>query len=84
MKFQMIGICHARNMTNTIIFMYFTQDDETEPVKKKMIEESQTNPTAQPSGSTGNKKSNNFQQMAEEELLKLRQALRERQKAAMV
>ncbi|XP_048764666.2 RNA exonuclease 5-like isoform X2 [Ostrea edulis] len=58
-------------------------DDETEPVKKKMTEESQTNPTAQPSGSTGNKKSNNFQQMAEEELLKLRQALRERQKAAM-
>lgn len=36
------------------------------------------------SGSSKNEKPKNFQQMAEDELLKLRQALRERQKASMV
>ncbi|XP_062619993.1 RNA exonuclease 5-like [Saccostrea cucullata] len=41
------------------------------------------NKTPAPSGSGGNKNPQNFQQMAEDELLRLRQALRERQKLSM-
>lgn len=50
-------------------------------------EESQTNDEngiGKPPGSSKNEKPKNFHQMAEDELLKLRQALRERQKASMV
>lgn len=62
------------------------EEEETAPDKKKKTEESQSNDEngiGKPSGSKKNEKPKNFQQMAEDELLKLRQALRERQKASM-
>ena len=50
----------------------------------KKLEESQAKGKAESSAGNNNEKRNNFQQMAEDELLKLRQALKERQKASMV
>ncbi|XP_061192027.1 RNA exonuclease 5-like [Saccostrea echinata] len=60
------------------------EEEYVAPEKKNKSEDSQSNnenPAA--SGSSGNKNPQNFQQMAEDELLKLRQALRERQKLSM-
>ena len=60
------------------------QEEESTPDKMKKLEESQAKGNAESSGGNNNEKRNNFQQMAEDELLKLRQALKERQKASMV
>ncbi|XP_078317997.1 uncharacterized protein LOC111120909 isoform X2 [Crassostrea virginica] len=58
-------------------------EEESTPDKVKKLEESQAKGKAESSAGNNNEKRNNFQQMAEDELLKLRQALKERQKASM-
>ena len=63
---------------------FYFQEEESTPDKMKKLEESQAKGKAESSAGNNNEKRNNFQQMAEDELLKLRQALKERQKASMV